>query len=575
MEGMNCLRFGTLLCLFACVHGYAYFRGRIPNGHKVPHPCNPTSDKWVAVGHMLSGGRGPRNPFGDDFAANGNEWTKKLCFMDSDGDGRHNGIELGDPWCQWTKENKYPLQLATSHPGICDPLESPKCEGKNEWLKCPTFSDKCNHATKEPGAHRLDIRLPRLHVPAKENSYICLEYDLPDNDDFHLTAGVPIIDNHITMGGIMVFACEASTYTPASKHPYECGLKTRGDCRHLIGGYSEDIPGICYHKNTGMRIGRTGCRQIVIQIKWNNPEEYEDMFDSSGISLYYTKNLRRYDVGTKIFSSTHFTIPSPRPIYAITSSYPSECSQMQIKSPIYITRAFNHMHKYGKQERVEVIRDGRVVNLITDERFYDLHKPKTFWHTNPVQVLPGDILRITCVYDTREVKHPVHWGLLSTNEICASTIEFYPKGNWMGSTCSSFKSIPLCKLETTGVANGCDFNGFFGALHKDVRTAALFQNCTDMNFCTPACRTLANAATSHPCLTGDSMELLRSPLTAPNKKLKVFFNVLELCGAYTPPKHPQHRRPRKNQNNDTQESMSSGIGGSLPGHLIGPQHKRR
>lgn len=48
------------------------FRGRIPNGHKVPHPCNPTSDKWVAVGHMLSGGRGPRNPFGDDFAANGN-----------------------------------------------------------------------------------------------------------------------------------------------------------------------------------------------------------------------------------------------------------------------------------------------------------------------------------------------------------------------------------------------------------------------------------------------------------------------------------------------------------------------
>lgn len=88
---------------------------------------------------------------------------------------------------------------------------------------------------------------------------------------------------------------------------------------------------------------------IALQIKWNNPEEYEDMFDSSGISLYYTKNLRRYDVGTKIFSSTHFTIPSPRPIYAITSSYPSECSQMQIKSPIYITRAFNHMHKYGKK----------------------------------------------------------------------------------------------------------------------------------------------------------------------------------------------------------------------------------
>lgn len=37
------------------------------------------------------------------------------------------------------------------------------------------------------------------------------------------------------------------------------------------------------------------------------------------------------------------------------------------------------MYFSGKQERVEVIRDGRVVNLITDERFYDLDKPKTFW----------------------------------------------------------------------------------------------------------------------------------------------------------------------------------------------------
>lgn len=47
------------------------YRTKIPNGHKVPHPCNPTSDKWVAVGHMLPGGRGPRNPFGEDFAAHG------------------------------------------------------------------------------------------------------------------------------------------------------------------------------------------------------------------------------------------------------------------------------------------------------------------------------------------------------------------------------------------------------------------------------------------------------------------------------------------------------------------------
>lgn len=101
-------------------------------------------------------------------------------------------------------------------------------------------------------------------------------------------------------------------------------------------------------------------------------EEYEDMFDSSGISLYYTKNLRRYDVGTKIFSSTHFTIPSPRPIYAITSSYPSECSQMQIKSPIYITRAFNHMHKYGKKtSRFMSYESEGKIYILFERRFFN------------------------------------------------------------------------------------------------------------------------------------------------------------------------------------------------------------
>ena len=29
------------------------------------------------------------------------QWTEALCHMDSDGDGRTNGEELGDPDCVW------------------------------------------------------------------------------------------------------------------------------------------------------------------------------------------------------------------------------------------------------------------------------------------------------------------------------------------------------------------------------------------------------------------------------------------------------------------------------------------
>lgn len=69
---------------------------------------------------QLTGVRFPRNPFGEDFEAARFAWTVALCHKDSDGDGRSNGEELGDPGCVWVKgatpSVSDPTQL--SHPGI-------------------------------------------------------------------------------------------------------------------------------------------------------------------------------------------------------------------------------------------------------------------------------------------------------------------------------------------------------------------------------------------------------------------------------------------------------------------------
>jgi hypothetical protein len=64
----------------------------------------------AAVGHVdVVDGRGIRghggllNAFGRDFAASGLAWTPALCARDSDGDGKSNGVELGDPLCVWSR----------------------------------------------------------------------------------------------------------------------------------------------------------------------------------------------------------------------------------------------------------------------------------------------------------------------------------------------------------------------------------------------------------------------------------------------------------------------------------------
>ena len=52
-----------------------------------------------------------------DFAAAGHTWTASLCKMDSDKDGRSNGLEVGDPDCKWSKANPTPLKKAIGQPG--------------------------------------------------------------------------------------------------------------------------------------------------------------------------------------------------------------------------------------------------------------------------------------------------------------------------------------------------------------------------------------------------------------------------------------------------------------------------
>ena len=52
-----------------------------------------------------------------DFAAQGYTWTKSLCVLDSDGDGKSNGCELGDPFCTWVVGQRPNFISEISHPG--------------------------------------------------------------------------------------------------------------------------------------------------------------------------------------------------------------------------------------------------------------------------------------------------------------------------------------------------------------------------------------------------------------------------------------------------------------------------
>ncbi|XP_012940561.1 temptin-like isoform X2 [Aplysia californica] len=73
------------------------FIDEIPNGMRVPNPCGSSNVPFFTVGHQDMSGGGALNAFGQDFLDAGNKRSEELCRKDSNGDGRTNGQELGDP----------------------------------------------------------------------------------------------------------------------------------------------------------------------------------------------------------------------------------------------------------------------------------------------------------------------------------------------------------------------------------------------------------------------------------------------------------------------------------------------
>ncbi|GAB9468462.1 hypothetical protein Gpo141_00005778 [Globisporangium polare] len=119
------------ICTATHVAARPEFVEMIPNGANVPGVA--------ALGHTNNIGGNGENAFGDDFAAAGLKWTRELCEKDSDGDGQHNGAELGDPCCEWALKTNQKVEWID---GVSSPADATKTSDPALWAKinCTTTS---------------------------------------------------------------------------------------------------------------------------------------------------------------------------------------------------------------------------------------------------------------------------------------------------------------------------------------------------------------------------------------------------------------------------------------------------
>ncbi|XP_061173634.1 DBH-like monooxygenase protein 2 homolog [Saccostrea echinata] len=511
--------------------GYGSFRDKIPNGRNVPHPCDPTTT-WGGVGHEAQGGGGKRNPFGLDFNREGNTWTSVLCQKDSDGDGKTNGQELGDPDCEWTLNNIPKSVVGLSHPGVCEPLGDPKCTGKNAFLQCndpPKFT--CD---MEEDTINQTLKFPSTMVPASETNYYCMTFDLLTDGDYHLIASQPLIDNSDVLHHMILYACRDTVNTTSA--PVSCGM-AKENCNDMIALWAVGFTGECLHKDTGFRVGTNGYKKATLEVHWNNPEKRTDYKDGSGMYIFLTKTRRTYNAGILMVGQNYIRIPRRAFRVVVTANCShTDTSRFIVNGPVYFTRALNHMHYLGREMKLEHYRDGTKLRDLTYETDYSYDSPKTFEFPTPIEFRPGDEIITTCVFSSVNRNKTVYKGDATNDEMCFGFLTYHPKESLTVARCTQWLDISENALHVYGdkVINGCNTTAFSDDNHP--ATAAflksVFENCEMLTGCLPECRAFLAEAMKNPCVSG-SMGTYYRDLAARYNWASRFgmFTALDSCNA--------------------------------------------
>ncbi|KAL4216860.1 hypothetical protein ACF0H5_023324 [Mactra antiquata] len=483
------------------VAGYPWLRDMIPNGYNISSPCNP-NDTWQGVGHWNRLGSGDRNPFGLAFAAYGYVWTAELCYADSDGDGKTNGEELGDPNCTWFPNETPEVTTGLSHPGICEPLDDPVCMALNgDNFECQDFN--CNPAN-EPGVTSYTVRLTPSQVPVQETTYMCQLVDLPSDQDYHIVSLEPYIDNVNVIHHILLYGCtDDADVSEEQTTPYACFMSGREGCGDLIGLWAVGGGGICFDVDAAFRIGLTTYKRGILELHWNNPRNTDTYTDGSGLILHITPNLRSYDAGMYTIGQSILKIPSGREKHVENGTCPSECTYERMIDTVNIVGATNHMHYLGIYGRSQIRRyDTGEVEIISEDKEYRYDSPTFKMHDEPIQMRPGDSLEMTCAFKSTSRNSTTFYGEGTSDEMCLSFVMFYPKQNVIGSSCVATGPIAECHWDDP-VIGGCKMSLFdYTQPAGQAFIGELWEKCVP-GYCTEECKELTRKNLTGPCYQGD------------------------------------------------------------------------
>ncbi|CAL8101372.1 unnamed protein product [Orchesella dallaii] len=184
-------------------------------------------------------------------------------------------------------------------------------------------------------------------------------------------------------------------------------------------------------EHVGYPVGEEKNEYFMLEIHYDNPQQVTDAKFSTGVEVFYTDKLRKYDAALMTIGHTvvaSLMIPPQQKDFQIVGHCSTGCTNLAIPPEgMNIFNILMHTHLQGKKMRLRQFRNGTELPWVSNDEHYNFNYQKNRPLLEERRILPGDSLAFECHYDTTTRDKITTAGYSTRDEMCEAFIWYYPK----------------------------------------------------------------------------------------------------------------------------------------------------
>ncbi|KAI8799532.1 PHM/PNGase F domain-containing protein [Cladochytrium replicatum] len=271
-----------------------------------------------------------------------------------------------------------------------------------------------------------NVVAPPTNVGAVVTSYCYSYFEAPTDAKYHIIQENPIIQDP-RVHHLVIYKCDRSLSQMFSSSKVMCGVTN--PCFNFLVEWAPGIGNRTYPEEYAKPVGQgdLSAKYLLLEVHYNQVEPTRFTDPGSGYQLMLSRKLRKNDLGILAIGMLPelIDIIPAGVISTKTYEFPEECSTLLTQN-MTVNGVYLHMHKRGYAAEATIIRQGtNQTKGLAKLNYFDFNSQGSV-RVPPTTIVPGDRLRMTCIWDSRSYEKGTSGGYGSDNEMCFGFVEYYP-----------------------------------------------------------------------------------------------------------------------------------------------------